>query len=95
MIYDEPTEYDGRGVQPNGIYPKGREALTPSDKLRLLSLTGQTEDPNASPDPGYWNGNDYFDPNYVVPPDPQRLEQERRARQIERNRYKQTPRPRQ
>ena len=88
-----PSEYEGGGVLPNTIYPKGADALTPSDKLRLLSITGQTEDPMAQPDPGYWYGNDYFDPNFVQPPDPQRVAKERELARQERGRYTETPRP--
>jgi hypothetical protein len=88
-----PSEYEGGGVLPNTIYPKGADALTPSDKLRLMSITGQTEDPLATPDPGYWNGNEYFVPGETPPPDPQRVARDRRNANIERNRYKETPRP--
>lgn len=87
-----PSEYDGGGVLPNTIYPKGADALTASDKLRLLSITGQMEDPLASPDPGYWYGNEYFDPAAVTPPDPQRVARERANARIERNRYNETKR---
>lgn len=88
----EPSEYEGGGVLPNTIYPKGRDALTPSDKLRLLSITGQTEDPMAQPDPGYWQGNEYFDPDAAAPVDPVRVARERRIARENRNRYKETPR---
>jgi hypothetical protein len=92
MVDRSPSEYDGGGVLPNTIHPKGAEALTASDKLRLLSITGQMEDPLATPDPGYWNGNEYFDLNYVEPPDPARVARERQNARIERNRYKETKR---
>ena len=51
------SEYEGGGVLPNTVFPKGRGALTPSDKLRLQSLTGQEDDPFAPPDPYFWHGN--------------------------------------
>jgi len=88
-----PSEYEGGGVQSNTIYPKGADALTPEDKLRLLSITGQTEDPNATPDPGYWYGNDYFDPDAPEYIDPERLAKERELARQESGRYRETPRP--
>lgn len=88
----DPSEYEGGGILPNTIYPKGPDALTASDKLRLLSITGQTEDPLATPDPGYWEGNRYFIPGAVEPPDPQRVARARQNARVERNRYKETPR---
>lgn len=54
---DPRSEYGGRGVQANTLYPKGADALTPSDRLRLQSITGQEDDPTAPPDPYFWYGN--------------------------------------
>jgi hypothetical protein len=87
------TEYQGGGVLPNTIFPKGNDALTPSDKLRLGYITGQDEDSRATPDPGVFYGNAYFDPNERPRPDPARVARERRARRIESQRYNETRRP--
>ena len=54
---DPRSEYEGRGVQRNTIFPKGPEALNAHDKLRLQSITGQEDDPFAEPDPYFWQGN--------------------------------------
>lgn len=59
---DPRSEFGGRGVQENTLYPKGSDALTPGDKLRLQSLTGQEEDPKAPVDPYHWQGNIAPDP---------------------------------
>jgi hypothetical protein len=56
---DERSEFEGGGVQRNTIFPKGADALTPADKLRLGYITGQETDPNAPPDPWFWQGGDY------------------------------------
>lgn len=85
------SEFDGGGPMPNTVYPKGAEALTPSDKLRLQSITGQDEDPRAPVDPYHWNGN--------IRPDPQEdriiaNQQKQKARAIRRtelNRYTESP----
>ena len=53
---DPRSEYEGRGVQENTLFPKGADALTPDDKLRLQSLTGQEQDPRAQRDPYFWYG---------------------------------------
>lgn len=54
---DPRSEYGGMGVMPNTVFPKGSDALTASDKLRLQSLTGQEEDSRAPVDPYHWYGN--------------------------------------
>ncbi len=56
---NERSEFEGGGVMPNTVFPKGPEALTPSDKLRLQSLTGQETDSRAPVDPWFWQGGDY------------------------------------
>lgn len=89
---DEFSEFDGGGVMPNTIFPKGSDALTPGEKLRLQSLTGQENDSRAPLDPAFWNG--------ATMPDPRPAEMDRRAREREEaarrrqelRRYKQTPR---
>lgn len=54
---DPRSEYGGNGVLESTIYPKGPDALTNGDKLRLMSLTGQEVDPKAPLDPYFWYGN--------------------------------------
>lgn len=39
------SEYGGVGETRNTLQPKGKEALTPSDELRLGYLVGDTSDP--------------------------------------------------
>lgn len=56
---NERSEYEGGGVMPNTVFPKGKDALTASDKLRLQSITGQEEDSRAPVDPWFWQGGDY------------------------------------
>ena len=85
------SEYEGGGVMPNTVFPKGSDALTPSDKLRLQSLTGQEEDSQAPLNPYHWNGG--------IGPDLVRERADRNARlarqqQINREaaaRYKESP----
>lgn len=89
---DDRSEYDGGGVMPNTVYPKGNDALTPSDKLRLQSITGQEEDSRAPVDPGFWYGNGYFDPNEKPPRDREAERRRRQERRKESRRYRETPR---
>ena len=56
---NDRSEYEGGGVMPNTVFPKGPDALTPSDKLRLQSITGQEEDSRAPVDPWFWQGGAY------------------------------------
>lgn len=84
------SEYEGGGLMPNTVFPKKSDSLTPSDKLRLMSITGQTEDSRAPVDPYFWYGNEAPDPQ-----EPVRLAQEARNRQRaiqaeQRSRYKET-----
>lgn len=90
---NERTEFQGGGVMPNGVFPKGNDALTPSDKLLLGYTTGQEEDSRAPLDPGVFYGNAYFDPNARPPRDRARETRERQARQAEARRYTETRRP--
>lgn len=91
MGVEDRSEFDGGGVMPNTVYPKGTEALTNSDKLRLQSLTGQETDSRAPVDPYHWTGG--------IKPDPQaerqiKAERQRKNRvllQQERNRYRESP----
>lgn len=88
---EDNTEYGGSGVMPNTVFPKGTEALTASDKLRLQSLTGQDTDSKAPVDPYHWYGN--------VRPDPQEelnlakaLQQKAQLiRREEKDRYRESP----
>ena len=90
---ETPSEFDGSGVMPNTVFPKGSEALTPADKLRLQSITGQEEDSRAPVDPWFWQGGQYS-PNAL-----DGVEQDRRAREAEyarlrrehNDRYRESP----
>lgn len=75
------SEFEGGGVLDNTIFPKGADALTASDKLRLQSITGQEADPLAPPDPYHWYGNQAPE----LPDDGPRRAREERLR--DRNRY--------
>jgi len=85
------SEYEGRGTMPNTVFPKGNDALTPADKLRLQSLTGQEEDSRAPVDPYHWFGG--------IGPDTQAEETDRIAKasaaellaRAERDRYRESP----
>jgi hypothetical protein len=78
------SEYEGGGVMPNTVFPKGSDALTPSDKLRLQSITGQEDDATVAPNPYHWHGNVRPDP---ITPGPTEAEIYR----DERDRYRETP----
>lgn len=89
----EHSEYDGGGIMPNTVYPKGPEALTPSDKLRLDSITGQHEDSRAKPDPWHWVGGKYH-PDELAGVEEDRLDRVRRGQEMRREateRYEETP----
>lgn len=85
------SEYEGRGTMPNTVFPKGSDALTPADKLRLQSLTGQEEDSRAPVNPYHWFGG--------IGPDTKAEEADRIAKATaaqaldmdERNRYRESP----
>lgn len=58
-----PTEFGGDRTTKNsvqGLGPNDRK-LDPAEKQRLMYLTGQTEDPEAEPKPGFFYG---VDPDY-------------------------------
>jgi len=94
MGVESHSEYEGGGVMPNTVFPKGNDALTSSDKLRLDSITGQTEDSQAPVDPYHWQGGAKYHPDEMKP-----YEDAARARAVarrqldrdERARYKETP----
>lgn len=90
MGVDSWSEFNGDGVMPNTVFPKGSEALTPADKLRLQSLTGQEVDSRAIVDPYHWYGN--VGPNEEGERQlaRQRQQQTRLKNRLEANRYKQT-----
>lgn len=92
MSLRDRSEYQGGGHMPNGVFPKGNDALTPSDKLRLGYTTGQEEDSRAKVDPGFFYGNGYFDPNEKPPVDRERIRREKEIRRRENARYRETPR---
>lgn len=54
------TEYAGKVPMPNTVGDLGpnERQLSPSEKLRLGYLTGQTEDPEAPREPGFMGGVD-------------------------------------
>jgi len=89
---DDHSEFDGGGVMPNTVFPKGSEALTPGDKLRLQSLTGQEIDSRAPIDPAFWHGAQMPDPRPAEMDRRARLRQQAVMRRQERLRYKETPR---
>ena len=90
--FNERSEYDGGGVMPNTVYPKGNDALTASDKLRLQSITGQEEDSRAPVDPWFWQGGQYS-PDALADVESDRRARERRNNQLRREearRYRET-----
>lgn len=50
MKQNEGTEYSGVSPTAATIQPKGAEALTPGDRLRLGYLTGSESDPDSMED---------------------------------------------
>jgi len=93
MGVEDHSEYDGGGVMPNTVHPKGTDALTASDRLRLQSLTGQEEDSRAPVDPYHWYGGQRPDPRAAEADRYAREERQRQIRQAEADRYRETPYP--
>lgn len=91
MGVEPRSEYEGGGLMPNTVFPKGTDALTNSDKLRLQSITGQEEDSKAPVDPYFWNGNTRPDPAVDKALAAEAKSKARAIRQAEKNRYKETP----
>lgn len=87
---EEPSEFDSFGVMPNTVYPKDQSALTPSDKLRLQSITGQDEDSKAPVNPYHWYGNGIPDPDEERRLARERQAEARRIRKQTRDRYRET-----
>ena len=55
--YGDQSEFGGGGVLPNTLFPQvAGVAMTASDQLRLMSITGQETDTHATPDPYFWQG---------------------------------------
>lgn len=88
---EDYSEYEANGLMPNTVFPKGTDALTASDKLRLQSLTGQETDSRAPRDPYFWHGNVRPDPEEERRVKRQRQQENRRIRQGEVNRYRESP----
>lgn len=89
---EDHSEFDGGGVMPNTVYPKGPEALTNSDKLRLQSLTGQDTDSCAPVDPWHWVGGHLPDPGADRQQKLMSRQKDRRIAQQKRDRYRESPR---
>ena len=90
---NDHSEFEGGGLMPNTVFPMGSEALTASDKLRLQSITGQEEDPNAPVDPWFWNGGQY-DPRALEGVEADRRVRQQRDQQLRREatqRYRESP----
>lgn len=87
------SEYEGGGLMPNTVFPKGTEALTPADKLRLQSLTGQETDSRAKVDPYFWYGGVRPDPREETRAKAAKAQILAEQRAIEAQRYKETPFP--
>ena len=94
MTDQSRSEFDGGGVMPSTVHPKPEEALTNGDRLRLMSLTGQETDTNASLDPGFWQGNAYFDPTKRVEESQDQKRRRAELRRQESGRYQADPTPR-
>lgn len=91
MTLENHSEFEGGGVMPNTVFPKGADALTPSDKLRLQSITGQELDSRAPVDPYFWQGNVRPDPNASREYARARQQRAREIIQEERERYRESP----
>jgi hypothetical protein len=90
---DDHSEFEGGGLMPNTVFPKGTEALTASDQLRLQSITGQETDSRAPVDPWFWNGGQYS-PRALDGVEADRRVRQQRNSQLRReasDRYKESP----
>lgn len=90
MGVEDRTEFNGGGVMPNTVFPKGTDALTPADKLRLQSLTGQEEDSRAPVDPYHWYGGMGPDEERIKADAYARKQRARELAQQERTRYRES-----
>lgn len=50
------TEFGGDSPSQSTVQPKGKDALTASEKLRLIYLTGQESDSSKPVDRRAWRG---------------------------------------
>ena len=95
MSYSGPfshSEYEGGGVMPNTVFPKGSDALTASDKLRLQSISGQETDSRAPVNPFFWDGGTGPDLVAIKADLQARADRAKQLAQSERDRYTETPR---
>jgi hypothetical protein len=84
------SEYEGYGVMPNTVFPKGPNDLTNGDKLRLASITGQEIDSRAPIDPAFWNGASMPDPEVERRERQAATKRERLIRKQVKDRYRET-----
>jgi hypothetical protein len=87
----ESTEFNGGGVQRNTIFPKGVEALTPADKLRLGYITGVEDDPNSQPHDGQFVGAGRFDQTRYDEATRDLVAQRQALQRAEAERYRESP----
>ena len=87
---EDHTEYEGGGLMPNTVFPKGTDALTASDKLRLMSITGQELDSRAPVDPYFWTGGVGPDEEAIAVDQRARRTRARALRQSEVDRYRES-----
>lgn len=52
----KPSEFGGGDSTPSGLQPKGVDALTSSEKLRMIYRTNQDVDTEAALDPQAFHG---------------------------------------
>lgn len=88
---DGHSEYEGGGVMPNTVFPHDGEP-TPSEKLRLQSLTGQETDTRAPVDPYFWYGGTGPDLDAIKQAERERIARDREIAREARLRYKESPR---
>ncbi len=87
---EQHSEFEGGGVMPNTVFPKGAKALTNDDKLRLQSTTGQEIDSQASVDPFFWHGNEGPDPEQAKRTRQAWEQDQRLIKQQARDRYRES-----
>lgn len=85
------SEYDGKGVMPNTVYPKGTDALTNGDKLRLISITGQETDSRAPVDEFFWIGGQRPDKNAIAAEKRAYRQEQQRLKKEAREQYRESP----
>lgn len=85
--YEDHSEFNGGGVQPNSLFPKTLENMSIAERLRLQSITGQDTDPKALPDPAFWRGAQVEDPLEVRARLQAQAQADRQRVRAERDRY--------